>query len=35
MKYKEFTTGKEITEYFNSRNIIQIVKLESGFGVFL
>ena len=34
MKYKEFTTGKEIAEYFNSRNIVQIVKLESGFGVF-
>ena len=34
MKYKEFTTGKEVAEYFNSRNIVQIVKLESGFGVF-
>lgn len=34
MEYKEFTTGKEIAEYFNSRNIVQIVKLESGFGVF-
>lgn len=34
VRYKEFKTGEEVAEWYAAENIIQIVPLNPGFGVF-
>lgn len=34
VQYKEFKTGEEVAEWYDADNIIQIIPLNPGFGVF-